>query len=229
MTLIDAHCHFDMLPSPEDYIQKTETAGNITIGMTNLPSHFEMGYFYMRSFHHVRLALGFHPLLASENQHELQKFILLIDKTSYIGEIGLDFSKEGYSSKDAQIFSLRTILNALRGKNKIISVHSRRAEDILFDLLKEHEIRNVIFHWYTGRISLIQKIIDEGYYFSINEYMITSMSGRKIISAIPKDRILTETDAPFNDKTSIKKVLSYINITEEEICENFNKLLQNIK
>lgn len=228
MTLIDTHCHFDILSSPEDYIRMTESAGNITIGMTNLPSHFEIGYLHMRSFHHVRLALGFHPLLASENQHELPNFVSLIDKTSYIGEIGLDFSKEGFSTKDAQIFSLRTILNALRGKNKIISVHSRKAEDVLLDLLKEYEIHNVIFHWYTGRISLIQNIIDEGYYFSINEFMTTSMLGRRIISTIPKDRILTETDAPFNNKISIKEVLSYINMTENEIYKNFNNLLQNI-
>lgn len=229
MKLIDTHCHFDMLPYPEDYIHKVESKGNITIGMTNLPSHFEVGYPYTKSLHHVRLALGFHPLLISDNQEELKKFVALLDKTSYVGEIGLDFSKEGYATKDIQVSMLQTILHALQGKKKIISVHSRGAELQLLELLKKYHIRNVIFHWYSGRTSLIQDILDEGYYFSVNESMTFSSSGQKILYSLPKDRILTETDAPFNTKTSIKNVLAYLNMTSIDIYDNFMNLLRNIR
>ena len=61
--LIDAHCHIDMLKNPEAYLQKQERDGNITIGMTNLPSHFEMGYPHFRNLKRSRLALGYHPLM----------------------------------------------------------------------------------------------------------------------------------------------------------------------
>ena len=43
MTFIDTHCHIDMLPNPERYLIENEQKGNITIGMTNLPSHFALG------------------------------------------------------------------------------------------------------------------------------------------------------------------------------------------
>ena len=69
--IIDTHCHFDMIPNPEQYIQSAENKGNIIIGMTNLPSHFEMGYTHVRNFRHIRLALGFHPQLAAKSSHEL--------------------------------------------------------------------------------------------------------------------------------------------------------------
>ena len=36
--IIDTHCHFDMMPHPEAYISAKEKAGDIVIGMTNLPS-----------------------------------------------------------------------------------------------------------------------------------------------------------------------------------------------
>ena len=52
-------------------------------------------------------------------------------------------------------------------------------------------------------LSLIEEIINAGYYFSINEAMTTSISGKKIISKIPPNRILTETDAPFNKHSNI--------------------------
>lgn len=172
--------------------------------MTNAPSHFQIGWQHVRTYKHVRLALGFHPLLAHQLQNELSLFERLLDKTSYIGEIGLDFSREGKATKDIQIESLRRILSYLRGKSKILSVHSRNAEQELLALLKEYEIRNVIFHWYTGDVSLVPEILQEGYYFSVNEAMTLTNKGRNIIDRIPLDRLLIETDCPFNRKCDIK-------------------------
>lgn len=97
--IIDTHCHFDMMSQPEAYIRQKEQAGDIVIGMTNLPSHFEMGLPHVKRYKHIRLALGLHPLLASENKNELPLFDSLLDQTSYIGEIGLDFSKKDYQLK----------------------------------------------------------------------------------------------------------------------------------
>ena len=85
--LIDAHCHIDMLENPEAYLHRQERKGNITIGMTNLPSHFEMGYQHFRNLKRSRLALGYHPLMVAENPNELRLFKKYLSYTSYIGEI----------------------------------------------------------------------------------------------------------------------------------------------
>ena len=227
--MIDTHCHFDIMSNPEAYIYAKEVVGDIVIGMTNLPSHFCIGEPHLRSFKHVRLALGLHPLLAADKQNELQMFKNNIEKTSYIGEIGLDFSKSGISTKEIQISVLRKILSDLKGKKKIVSVHSRKAERELLDLLCEYDIKNVIFHWYSGPIGLIPSILSCGYYFSINESMTLSKNGQKIIENIPKTRILTETDAPYNSKTDIGKVLTYLQMTELDIKNNFMELVRKIK
>lgn len=227
--MIDTHCHFDIMSNPEAYIYAKEVVGDIVIGMTNLPSHFCIGEPYIRSFKHVRLALGLHPLLAADKQNELQIFKNNIEKTSYIGEIGLDFSKSGISTKEIQISVLRKILSELKGKKKIVSVHSRKAERELLDLLCEYDIKNVIFHWYSGPVGLIPSILSCGYYFSINESMTLSKNGQKIIENIPKPRILTETDAPYNSKTDIGSVLTYLRMTEQDIKNNFMALVRKIK
>lgn len=229
--MIDTHCHFDMMPNPEAYIRERERQGDIVIGMTNAPSHFQMGYQYVKKFKRIRLALGFHPLLAHELQEELPLFEQLIDKTSYIGEIGLDFSREGTATKEIQINSLERILSMLSGKNKIISVHSRKAESMLLSLLKAYHIKNVIFHWYTGDLSLISKILDAGYFFSINEAMVATVKGKKIIDILPNNRILTETDSPFNKKNNLNKVYSYlsgIGCNEQIIGNNFKGLIEKL-
>lgn len=229
--MIDTHCHFDMMPNPETYIRERERQGDIVIGMTNAPSHFQMGYQHVKKFKRIRLALGFHPLLAHELQDELPLFEQLINKTSYVGEIGLDFSREGIATKEIQIKSLERILSILSGKNKIISVHSRKAEPMLLSLLKAYNVKNVIFHWYTGDLSLIPDILNEGYFFSINEAMISNAKGKKIIDIIPSSRILTETDSPFNRRSNLNNVYSYLNeigFTEHIIYNNLKGLIEKL-
>ena len=227
--IIDTHCHFDMMPNPEAYISARENVGDIVIGMTNLPSHFRIGQPHLKEFKHIRLALGLHPLIATENKRELVLFRQLVDQTSYIGEIGLDFSREGIATKNDQICVLRSILTELRGKSKIISVHSRRAEKELLDLLCEYDIESVIFHWYSGPVDLIPSILKQGYYFSINEAMCRSKNGRAIIETIPKNRLLTETDAPYNERTDIRAVLNKVNMSEQDVYNNFKRLLDGIR
>lgn len=227
--LIDTHCHFDMMSDPVMYIDKVEKKGDIVIGMTNLPSHFQMGFPHIKDYKNIRLALGYHPQIVTAAKNELLLFDQLLDQTSYIGEIGLDFSPDFVSSKDKQLSVLRHILSVLKGKNKIVSVHSRGAEKELLELLSEYEINNVIFHWYTGPIKIIPAILDRGYYFSINEAMAHSVNGKKTIAAIPKNCILTESDSPYNKKSCIEKVLQDIGMTESEVYSNFCTLLQRLR
>lgn len=195
--MIDTHCHIDMYKNPHSICEESEKLGIITIGMTLLPSHFELGYKHILRYKKVRLALGLHPLKSELHADEFDNFVYFLDHTSYIGEIGLDFSREGTGTKDIQIDSFKKILYVLKDKKKIISLHSRRAEKDVLRLLVEYNIRNAIFHWYTGPVNLIKEIVDNGFYFSINPAMVRSAKGKKIIGQIPKHRMLTESDGPY--------------------------------
>ncbi|MDD2214963.1 MAG: TatD family hydrolase [Bacteroidales bacterium] len=231
--MIDVHCHFDMVQNPEKYIANNEQQKIITIGMTNLPSHFSMGFSHVRQYKYIRLALGLHPLLAKEHSNEYLRFKEYVNNTSYIGEVGLDFSREGISTKDIQIKSFEYVLNCIKGQNKIVSLHSRRAEKETLQMLLDNKIENAIFHWYSGLISVLESIVKSGYYFSINSAMTQSENGKKIISKIPKDLILTETDSPYIENSNIKIVHTYLsniwNVSEIEvekkIASNFRKII----
>lgn len=227
--IIDTHCHIDMLENPEDYLSMQEKMGKITIGMTNLPSHFKLGYEHFRSLRYSRLALGYHPLMVADHPSELMLFKKYLSYTSYVGEIGLDFSRDGLGSKEQQISMFRDILACLSGERKIISVHSRQAEEEVYEMLREYDIKNVIFHWYNGPLKLMKEIDAAGYYFSVNEAMTCSQHGMEVIQTISKDRILTETDAPFNEKCDIKVALAKIGLSEERVKENFDQLLDVIR
>ncbi|KAA6317850.1 D-aminoacyl-tRNA deacylase [termite gut metagenome] len=235
--MIDVHCHFDMAKNPEKYISDNERNKIITIGMTNLPSHFQMGVPHVKKYKYIRFALGLHPLRAKEHANEYSRFQQCIDKTSYIGEVGLDFSREGFSTNEIQIKSFEFVLENIKGKSKILSLHSRRAEKEVLDMLIEKGIKNAIFHWYSGTLKTLQDIVDAGFFFSINSAMIQSDNGKKIISKIPKELILTETDFPFIENSYIRNVHNYLSqlwgMSESEveynIGLNFRKIIQKIK
>jgi len=242
--MLDTHCHIDLYKNPKLILELCENKKIIVFSMTNLPSHFEMGFPFFQSKKFVRISLGMHPLYAKLHEGEFLNFKKNLSKTSYIGEVGLDFSKEGIDTKEIQIQSFKNILTLVSGRKKILSIHSRKAEKEVLELLCKYVIKSAIFHWYSGGLGLIEKIVDAGYFFSINPAMIKSVSGRKIIAKIPKDKILTETDGPFiniGEKPinpgEVQSVIVYLaqlwNIPEAEVARiiynNFKNLLANIK
>lgn len=241
--MIDAHCHVDLYPNPNKIIEDS-IKNNITIlSMTNLPSHFEMGLPHFSSLKKIRTALGMHPLLADHHKKEFNLFVKNLHKTSYIGEVGLDYSTEGISTKEIQLETFSKILELVSGNKKIISIHSRKAEKDVFELLIKNNIKYAIFHWYSGGLSLIKEISDAGFYFSINPAMVKSVAGKKIISKIPKAFILTETDGPFISQSGnslkpgeVESVLIYLsrewNVSIKDVKDiinsNFSNLIKNI-
>lgn len=242
--IVDTHCHFDMFPNPEQLIRECEEKKIITIGMTNLPSHFQLGINRIKNYKFIRLAIGLHPLLAEQHAAELINFKNNIDNTSYIGEVGLDLSKEGIATKETQIKSFRYVLSLAADKKKIFSLHSRRAEKEVLVFLQEYKIKNAIFHWYSGSVKILHDILASGYYFSINTSMISSLSGKKIISEIPITRLLTETDGPYvqykgasSRPENVKIVLQYLSDfykipipeMENQIYKNFTNITTSIK
>lgn len=195
--MIDTHCHLDLYPDPLSEAKRAERSGNIVVAVTNLPSYYELGLPHLRGISRVRLALGLHPLLADQHEKELELFVRLAKTADYIGEVGLDFSPEGYRNKARQIKSFRTVLSAISDRQRFVTLHSRRAELTVLNLLEEHGIKKAVFHWYTGSLRDLNAVLAAGHYISVNIAMVGSERGLKLISNIPQERILTETDGPY--------------------------------
>ncbi|MDQ7839156.1 MAG: Qat anti-phage system TatD family nuclease QatD [Thermodesulfobacteriota bacterium] len=239
--MIDVHCHIDLYSDPLKAASKAEINGIRTIAVTNLPSHFEMGYKYLKNFKRVRLALGLHPLMVKQNEGELQRFKRLLEKTNYVGEVGLDFSEHGRENQNVQRDSLRFVFECVKGKQKFISLHSRSAEGSILEMLEEFGIERAVFHWYTGTMNALEKVVKQGHFFSVNTSMIKSKNGRRIIENIPRERILTESDGPYikiegktigpvDMKITLKGLAEIWNLpveaAEKQVDSNFDTLLR---
>src|SRR5690606_31942578 len=118
--------------------------------------------------------------------------------TRYIGEVGLDNSNKTPNDYFTQRHVFEKIINTCADQTgKILTVHSRKAENDVINVIGNNFPGKVILHWYSGSIGNLEKAIEYGYYFSINYPMTQSESGKKIVRRIPIDRILLESDGPF--------------------------------
>ncbi|NTW00196.1 MAG: TatD family deoxyribonuclease [Oscillochloris sp.] len=226
--MIDAHCHLDMYPDPYGTALQANSKGVLTVSVTQLPSGFEQAYPHVRPLRYIRLAVGLHPLMATKHKKERKLFVSCLEKTSYIGEVGLDFSAEGLSTKDLQIESFRFVLHCVRQSPKFMSIHSRKAERVVLDLLEEAEVSPVVFHWYSGSQVQLERLLRLGHFCSVNPAMLRSEKGRAIIRSLPHDRLLTETDGPYVQIGSRPVVPMDVSVIEEFLAKEWGKTIEEI-
>lgn len=226
--LIDTHFHLDLMENMQSLICDFRTAdiGIIAVGTT--PKSFEQEKQFCSGVNNIRVALGFHPQLVAERESEIDLFLRLIRECRYIGEVGLDYNSAYISSKEQQTVCFRKIAKACADEgNKVLSIHSVKAAGVVINELEKAGtfLNNIcIFHWFTGNVSERRRAINAGAWFSINSRMLKTKSGQEIIKAIPSDRLLIETDAPFNVKveslfaleTEIEALLSGISDLRSE-------------
>ena len=195
--LIDTHCHIDQFPSPEDVIRECETSGLRVVAVTNLPSHFAIAADRLRKHPLISPALGMHPLSASEGIRELAAFKRMAPHANFIGEIGLDFSRHGDASKTIQERVFEEVLRAIQDRPRFITLHSRGAEESVLERLRRHRIKAAVFHWFSGPAKILDDVLNQGHFVSINPAMLSSASGQRVIAQSPRERVLVESDGPF--------------------------------
>jgi TatD DNase family protein len=237
--LYDTHFHLDLDKTPEITAKRIERNGIYTIAVTNLPAVYSHTEQLCQGLRFVRPALGYHPELAARHPGQIDLFASLLMRTRYIGEIGLDNlrkSPEDYRQQK-KIFEQIIVLCA-EAKNKILSIHSRRAERDIAEMIGINFPGKIILHWFSGSVKQMETAAAQGFYFSINMSMVNSENGRRLIAAMPSERILLETDGPFTTfenepctpeiTARIKEqILDIRKQPEMDIAANFKKLITN--
>jgi TatD DNase family protein len=198
-------------------------------------------------FNIVEVALGYYPedALARENtekvEHDFEELKKLIlenkNKIIAIGEIGMDFHSGSENNHKTQEKLFRQELKLAQEINKPVIVHTRAAEKEILDILADYPKVTKVLHCFCGNMKLVKKTVEIGCYFSIPCSIVRMQNFQRLLEIVPRERILTETDAPYlspykekrNQPAFIKetiKVISKIwNKTEKEteniLEENF--------
>lgn len=192
----------------------------------------------------VRLSAGLYPehFLKESDFDELSKIIKENEENIFaIGEIGMDFSYDE-PSRELQEKIFRKQLELAEKLNIPVSIHTRKAEKEIVEILKEYPNVKKILHCFSGKIKLAKEAEEIGCYFSIPTNIVRSEHFQKLVKEISRDRILTETDSPYlspfldtkNEPANIVETIKIMaNIwncsildAEVQIENNFNKMYQ---
>lgn len=197
--MIDFHCHIDLYPDATSILARLAREKIYVLAVTTTPLAWNGTRRLVGDTPRVRVALGLHPQVVAERHAEVELLCSLIPETRYVGEIGLDASKNHRASFEVQQRVLTQILGAcaLHG-GRIISLHSRRAAKEVLDAIETHPgCGKPILHWFSGSPAELDRAVELGCWFSVGPAMLRSERGNRLAAAMPRDRVLTETDGPF--------------------------------
>ena len=196
---IDFHCHLDLYRNPRSVAEEANARRVAVLSVTTTPSAFRGTLALADGLPLIRTALGLHPELAAEREHELPLFDQMLGATRYVGEVGLDGNSRFASSRAAQQRVFAHVLRACaEAGGRIISVHSRQAAGkAVQSITQAGPIGAPVLHWFTGSLKQADAALEAGCWFSIGAPMLRSEKGRTLVDHLPPERLLTETDGPF--------------------------------
>lgn len=203
--MIDFHCHLDLYPDPAAVIAECRRRGTYVLAVTTTPRAWEGNLALIGDSSRIRPAPGLHPELVPERHSELPLLLELVRRSRYIGEVGIDGGPNLrlHAALQDQVF--RSVLaECARHGGRVISIHSRAAASPVLDALGAHPEAGVpVLHWFSGSQTELAWAIALGCWFSVGPGMLRSKKGAQLAEAMPRDRVLTETDAPFVQHSSL--------------------------
>ena len=203
---MDTHCHLDLDvfdPDREAVLERARAAGieRVLVPATDLASSRRAVALADRH-REVRAAVGVHPTEAADFSAETLaelRDLAQHPKVDAIGEIGIDLYWHTVAlEKQQQAFRAQLELAAELEQPAII--HDREAHSEVMAGLRELALpAGVVLHAYSGGEAMANEALAAGFYLGVDGPLTYKKNAalRDLFQAVPLERILIETDAPY--------------------------------
>lgn len=197
MSLVDFHCHLSAAGGYRAIPAETSLFGGPTkvLAVTNRAAEWQQ---MKKSGERpdVSWALGLHPA-GTHDEAAVAAVLRHANHADAIGEVGLDYSSRSMTPRAEQRRTLDRLLGHDEVRRRLVSIHSVGATEDVVAAIAENPVPGAVLHWFLGDGRRIEAAIDIDVFFSINEAMLGSGRGRRVIASLPPNRVLLETDAPY--------------------------------
>ncbi len=127
------------------------------------------------------------------------------DKIVALGEIGLDYYWQSYADgtipmdKKKQAYFFDAQMKLARELDLPVIIHDREAHGDCFEAVLRHPDVRGVFHSYSGSAEMARELVRRGWYISFSGSLTFKNAERvrEAARAVPRDRLLIETDAPY--------------------------------
>ena len=208
--IFDAHFHLKQLlevfPESADFIKENDFFGFCSCRKTEEVEFVENFIAENpETAEKLKITFGIHPQAPEEKELQTLERLISENRIAAVGEIGLDRFNEEF----AQTFKLQkklfvAQLEIAQDAKLPVILHIRKAIPEIFEQIQElKKIEKVIFHSYSGTAAEAESILNHGVnaFFSFGNAIL---NGHKkaidSVKTLPENRILTETDAPYQPK-----------------------------
>jgi TatD DNase family protein len=151
--------------------------------------------------------VALHPTEATKHAGDLDAAFAEIERLAaherirVVGETGLDhYWVDDEAGRRVQEESFRRHIDLAKRLGKTLQIHDRDAHaDVLRILHAEGAPEKTVFHCFSGDAEMARHCADQGWYLSFAG-PLTFKNGaglREALLAVPFDRVLAETDAPY--------------------------------
>lgn len=118
-----------------------------------------------------------------------------------VGECGLDYFRN-FSPREAQLAAFRSQLEIAADTGLPVFLHQRDAHDDFVEVLEPMlpKLSRAVAHCFTGEHESLREYLALGLYIGVTGWICDERRGthlKEIVSIVPDDRILIETDAPY--------------------------------
>lgn len=199
--LIDMHAHLHEY-SDSEIESMLEADGRLVIVAVSddLRSAWRTIELWERYPDRIVPCIGFHPWNVKEGKvWEAWEVLRLAERFGppCIGEVGLDKRFVDEYTWRVQNAVFDSFLNLAEETAAMVNVHSPSAWKHVAWRLSSLEDARIMYHWYTGPVTLARAI--EGYktFFSINSALRIQEKSVKVATALPLDYIVVESDGPY--------------------------------
>lgn len=199
--LIDTHCHIHEsydLPINEvlELAEKSGIEQMICVG-TNEESSAQAIEF-AENHPSAFASIGVHPHDTKEGYEKIAHLAGGSRKLVAVGEIGLDYFYT-HSSREIQIKALKKQIEVALKHDLPIIFHVRDAFDDFWPIFDSYRGIRGVLHSYTDTKANLEIALKKGLYIGVNGISIFTKdeAQKAMFDAIPLDKIVFETDAPF--------------------------------
>lgn len=240
--MIDTHCHLSKndYDNLEDIINNMKDNIMIASGADSI--YNEEVVKLVSQYDNIYGTIGLHPDEANNYKEADLKYIednLSNPKIVGIGEIGLDYSREGINiEKQTELFIKQ--LDLARKYKMPVVIHSRDAIMDTYNILEKYKDLKIVLHCYSSSAEMAKRFIKLDAKLGIGG-VVTFKNGKKlqeVVQEIPLDYLLLETDSPYltpepyrgkqNEPYNVTLVAQKIaELKEVDIEEVYKKTTQN--
>ncbi len=213
MMLVDTHCHIheSTYPLPiDEVVTRAREAGVsqlICVGTSEESSReaIEFAERHEGSF----ASIGVHPHEAKDGYGAIAELAGGSERIVAVGEIGLDYFYT-HSPREVQIAAFTSQLEVAAKYNLPVIFHVRDAFDDFWPIFDKFPGVRGVLHSFTDSQENLAEALKRGLYIGVNGISTFTKSDaqRAMFDAIPLDRLLLETDAPFLTPTPYRGTIN---------------------